>query len=94
MTQLPIDETIGLLDGFEAAAAKLGCRLTDPVTALASLTSPQIPHYGLSDLGLIDTLTQRFVDVVVDPRQDDARNAAVAASSTTSSVPSVSSTTP
>jgi adenine deaminase len=94
MTQLPIDETIGLLDGFEAAAAKLGCRLTDPVTALASLTIPQIPHYGLSDLGLIDTLTQRFVDVVVDPRQDDARNAAVAASSTTSSVPSVSSTTP
>jgi adenine deaminase len=40
------------LQEFEATAADLGCRLDDPITALAALTIPHIPHYGFSDHGL------------------------------------------
>jgi adenine deaminase len=62
----PLAKMFGELAAFEAAAAQLGCRLTDPVTALAALTIPHIPRYGLSDLGLYDSEAAGFVDVMLD----------------------------
>jgi adenine deaminase len=62
----PLDEMHAELAAFEAAAARLGSRLTDPVTALAALTIPHIPRYGLSDHGLYDTEAAAFVDVLLD----------------------------
>lgn len=62
----PLAEMHAELSAFEAVAADLGCRLTDPVTALAALTIPHIPRYGLSDCGLYDSEAASFVDVVLD----------------------------
>jgi adenine deaminase len=44
----------------------LGCRLDDPITALAALTIPHIPHYGFSDHGRYDSAEQRLLKVVLD----------------------------
>jgi adenine deaminase len=62
----PLAEMHAELAAFEAAAARLGCGLTDPVTALAALTIPHIPRYGLSDRGLFDSEAAEFVDVLLD----------------------------
>jgi adenine deaminase len=63
---LPLDRMHAEIEAFELAAASLGSALTDPVTALAALSIPHIPRYGLSDCGLYDTEAQTFVDVLVD----------------------------
>ncbi|MGI8429687.1 MAG: adenine deaminase C-terminal domain-containing protein [Solirubrobacteraceae bacterium] len=62
---LPLHEMHPQIEAFELAAATLGSRLTDHLTALAALTIPHIPRYGLSDRGLYDSEAARFVDVVV-----------------------------
>jgi adenine deaminase len=90
----PLHDMYAELRAFEAAATKLGCQLTDPVTALASLTIPQIPEYGFSDFGLYDVAAARFVDVVVDDDPRTVRSAAVAAASTSSTPSRSISTTP
>jgi adenine deaminase len=63
---LPLDEMHAELEAFELAAAALGSRLTDHLTALAALTIPHIPRYGLSDRGLYDSEAASFVAVVLD----------------------------
>jgi adenine deaminase len=60
----PLREMYEELRVFEAAATHLGCRLDDPVTALAALTIPHIPYYGFSDHGLYDSAEQRLVGTV------------------------------
>lgn len=62
---LPLDAMHAEIEAFEQSAAALGCRLTDPLISLASLTIPHIPRYGLSDFGLYDGEQRRFVDVVL-----------------------------
>jgi adenine deaminase len=61
----PLDQMHREITAFEDAAARLGCRLVDPVTALAALTIPHIPRYGLSDTGLYDGEAECFVATVV-----------------------------
>lgn len=63
---LPLDEMHQQIAELERVAATLGSRLTDHLTALAALTIPHIPRYGLSDRGLYDSDAARFVDVVLD----------------------------
>jgi adenine deaminase len=63
---LPLEDTHAELKAFEQAAAGLGSRLTDHLTALAALTIPHIPRYGLSDLGLYDLEPGRFVSVLAN----------------------------
>jgi adenine deaminase len=61
----PLEQMHHEITAFEDAAARLGCRLVDPVTALAALTIPHIPRYGLSDTGLYDGEAECFVATVV-----------------------------
>jgi adenine deaminase len=63
---LPLQETHAELKAFEEAAGALGSRLTDHLTALAALTIPHIPTYGLSDIGLYEPEVGRFVNVLAD----------------------------
>jgi adenine deaminase len=63
---LPLQEMHAQLEAFETAAAGLGSRLSDHLTALAALTIPHIPRYGLSDRGLYDSEAGAFVDVLLD----------------------------
>ena len=46
------------------AIRSLGCPFRAPVLALSFVALPTIPSYGLTDMGLIDVATQRFVEVV------------------------------
>jgi adenine deaminase len=63
---LPLEAIHAELEAFELAATTIGSRLTDHLTALAALTIPHIPRYGLTDRGLYDSEAGRFVDVLVD----------------------------
>jgi adenine deaminase len=63
---LPLEEMHAELRAFEDAAADLGSRLTDHLTALAAVTIPHIPQCGLSDLGLYDLESGRFVDILAE----------------------------
>jgi adenine deaminase len=74
-TALPIGGILGTqsledmyrdLAGFEAAVRSLGSTLHDPFTSLAFASIPHIPHYGITDKGLYDTLGECFVDLVVE----------------------------
>ena len=48
-----------------AAAAELGCTVASPYMILAFVGLAGVPDYGLTELGLIDTMTQEFVPVLV-----------------------------
>jgi adenine deaminase len=48
---------------------RIGCPLASPVLSLSFVALPTIPAYGLTDKGLIDVASQRFVDVVIPGRQ-------------------------
>jgi adenine deaminase len=63
---LPLEEMHAELRAFEDAAAGLGSTLTDHLTALAAVTIPHIPQCGLSDLGLYDLESGRFVDILAE----------------------------
>lgn len=61
----PVQETRNDFVAMNEAIKSLGCSFRAPILALSFVALPTIPAYGLTDLGLIDVATQRFVDVVV-----------------------------
>jgi adenine deaminase len=58
LSPLPIDEVAARLDGLDAAAADLGCRLEHPLMTLSFLALSVIPALKLTDRGLLDV--ERF----------------------------------
>lgn len=50
---------------MNAAIRSLGCSFRAPVLALSFVALPTIPAYGLTDLGLIDVVTQQLVDITL-----------------------------
>jgi adenine deaminase len=53
------------LDALNAAAASLGSPLASPFMTLSFVSLPSIPEAGLTDKGLLDVRTRKFVNVVV-----------------------------
>jgi adenine deaminase len=56
------------LEAAKRAAAALGCRVPSPFMMLSFVGLAAIPELGLTERGLIDVATQRFVDVIVGRR--------------------------
>jgi adenine deaminase len=64
----PLEVTQRSFVSMNDAIRSLGCPFRAPVLALSFVALSTIPAYGLTDMGLIDVATQRFVDVIVsDP---------------------------
>ncbi|MYH72239.1 MAG: adenine deaminase, partial [Acidimicrobiia bacterium] len=47
------------------AAASLGCEIASPYMILAFVGLAGVPDYGLTEKGLIDTMTQSFIPVLL-----------------------------
>ena len=64
MSDLPWEQVVVQSDAVNAAAAKLGCTMDAPFMILAFVGLAGVPDYGLTERGLIDAASQRFVPVV------------------------------
>lgn len=50
---------------IERALYRIGCRQSNAATYLSVATCTAIPHYGLSDMGLVDVNTHQIVPVIL-----------------------------
>ncbi|MFD1712988.1 adenine deaminase C-terminal domain-containing protein [Amnibacterium flavum] len=79
MSAAPFEETAEALRQGHAATAALGCTIPSPYIILSFVGLYVVPDLGVTELGLIDALTQSFVDVLVpgpvDPCGHDGEQA-------------------
>ena len=61
----PYEEVVKKIDALTHAAQSLGTDRDDPFMDLGFLTLPTVPEVGITDLGLVDALSQEFVPVLV-----------------------------
>ncbi|WP_159502519.1 adenine deaminase C-terminal domain-containing protein [Microbacterium sp. 18062] len=65
MSAAPFEQTAEALAAGHAATHALGCPIPSPYIILSFVGLYAVPDLGLTELGLIDTATQRFVDVLL-----------------------------
>ncbi|MEE4661364.1 MAG: adenine deaminase C-terminal domain-containing protein [Halieaceae bacterium] len=65
MSDKPWEAVLKESEAVDAAAHSLGCQLHSPFMILAFVGLAGVPDYGLTEKGLIDAPTQRFIPVVV-----------------------------
>jgi adenine deaminase len=65
MSAAPFEETVEALRRGHAATAELGCRIPSPYIILSFVGLYAVPDLGITELGLIDALSQEFVDVLM-----------------------------
>lgn len=63
MSECGADEVMRLLDGMNEAARQLGCQMPVPFMTLSFVSLPTVPELGLTDMGLVDVLGHRLIDV-------------------------------
>ena len=63
MSDLPADEVAAQLAVMNEAALALGCDAAAPFMALSFISLPTVPELGLTDLGLIDVLQHKLIEV-------------------------------
>jgi adenine deaminase len=61
MSEGSITEVKGKLDDLHKAARQLGCKIKDPLSALAFLSLPVVPALKLTDRGLVDVERFRLI---------------------------------
>jgi adenine deaminase len=65
MSDRPAAEVNTALEVLNAAARDLGSPLASPFMTLSFVSLPSIPEAGLTDKGLLDVRTRRFVPVII-----------------------------
>lgn len=65
MSNSPWEETAAALAAGHAATAALGCRIASPYIILSFVGLYVVPDLGITECGLIDTVSQTFVDVLL-----------------------------
>ena len=63
MSEEPAEAVMSCMDRMNEAARKLGCTMPAPFMTLSFISLPTVPELGLTDMGLIDVLAHRIVDV-------------------------------
>lgn len=63
MSECGADEVMRLLDGMNEAVRQLGCQMPAPFMTLSFISLPTVPDLGLTDMGLVDVLGHRLIDV-------------------------------
>jgi adenine deaminase len=69
MSDRPAAEVNTALDALNAAARSLGSPLASPFMTLSFVSLPSIPEAGLTDKGLIDVRSRKFVSVIIPGTQ-------------------------
>lgn len=65
MSECSAGEVMRLLDDMNEAARALGCEMPAPFMTLSFISLPTVPELGLTDMGLVDVLSHRLIDVEV-----------------------------
>jgi adenine deaminase len=65
MSALPFEQTAAALAAGHAATHGLGCTIASPYIILSFVGLYVVPDLGVTELGLVDAATQRFVDVLL-----------------------------
>ncbi|WP_460775658.1 adenine deaminase C-terminal domain-containing protein [Microbacterium sp. GXF7504] len=65
MSAAPFEQTAAALAHGHAVTAELGCPIASPYIILSFVGLYAVPDLGLTERGLIDAYTQRFVDVLL-----------------------------
>ncbi len=65
MSASPFEETVAAIDEAQSTAASMGCPIASPFIVLSFVGLYLVPDLGITELGLIDAATQRFVDVLL-----------------------------
>jgi adenine deaminase len=71
MSAAPFEDTAAALRAGHAATAALGCTIRSPYIILSFVGLYVVPDYGITELGLIDTVGQQFVDVLLPGPTDN-----------------------
>lgn len=75
MTDENWESVAGKLEEINQEAINIGCRIPAPFLTMAFIGLAGVPDYGLSELGLIDVKTQKFVDIICSDEQAHVNNA-------------------
>lgn len=65
MSEKSAEEVMAQLDLLNADAGNLGCEMDAPFMSLSFISLPTVPELGLTDLGLVDVLEHKLVDLEV-----------------------------
>ena len=65
MSEKPAEIVIKELENVNTAARQLGCHLPSPFMSLCFISLPTVPKLGLTDLGLVDVLNHKLIDVEI-----------------------------
>ena len=65
MSEKSAEEVIRENEAVNQAARELGCSLPAPFMTLSFISLPTVPQLGLTDLGLIDVLNHKIIDLEV-----------------------------
>ncbi len=66
MSERPADEVMARLDEMNEAAGQLGCMMPAPFMTLSFISLPTVPELGLTDMGLVDVLAHKLIDVEIE----------------------------
>ena len=62
----PLETVMGKISELNAAAVRLGCKLSAPFMSLSFLTLSPIPELKLTDQGLVDAVNLKLTSVIAD----------------------------
>lgn len=65
MSEKTADEVMTELDRLNDEAAKLGCEMDAPFMSLSFISLPTVPELGLTDMGLVDVLSHKLMELEV-----------------------------
>lgn len=65
MSECSAQEVMELLDGMNEATRALGCTMPAPFMTLSFISLPTVPELGLTDMGLVDVLEHKLIDVEI-----------------------------
>jgi adenine deaminase len=63
MSTEPVDKVIAAAEKINAAARSLGCEMDAPFMTLSFISLPTVPDLGLTDMGLVDVMEHRIIDL-------------------------------
>ncbi|MEG0780507.1 MAG: adenine deaminase C-terminal domain-containing protein [Oscillospiraceae bacterium] len=63
MSRNNAEEVMEQVDVMNAAARQLGCPMPAPFMTLSFISLPTVPQLGLTDMGLVDVLEHKLIDV-------------------------------
>ena len=65
MSEKPAEEVMSRLDVLNEQARDLGCEMDAPFMSLSFVSLPTVPDLGLTDLGLVDVLSHKLIELEV-----------------------------